>query len=373
MIRPAIYSISVVTCIFLGAGILFAYAMLKLHSFFKYLGLYLLMISVVSSIYVFVYLPGFVHIVRELMIIQRLLGLAAGAFLVRMMVSIKNGIMPRKLEIAVYVLMAVLFAIGLIDLLANIQLLFRDPPPIIHVGALFKIVYVPFSVISLIGACVLVIRAAAVLTNDNRRLIKIVIIGMLVLLPFQCMDLVQLVVKDDPYNEALFLYNPALLFYIGCIYLLLIEYIRIQTRYSQKTSGPKMSNKQTVECDEDRMLYEKIAAKIQSESLYTNPELSVDDVAKSFGQNKNDISRIINIHTGTNFKKFINRYRVNQMKIMLEDPAITASILELANRCGFNSKTSLNRVFFNLEKMTPREYRNTHNPCYIDRSSCSCL
>jgi len=357
-IRPAIYSTIAVTCIFLSTGIILSQKILKLHQFFRYLGMYLLSASFLSLVYAFVYLPTFREYIREVLIVRRLVGLITGYLLIRMILSIKNDSTVRRIATVIYGILALLFLVGVIDLVGDFQWLFRDPPPLIHIGPLYKLIYIPFSILSLTWACYFVLRAVKVLSPENRRLVRLLLFGLVFMLPFQIMDFVHLLIKKDPFNETVFLFNPAILILFIFIYVFIIEYVRIQSRYTGRRGKVKSGEVMTGFHDDDHEKYEHIVSAITDEKLYINPELTIEDIATRFGETQNTISRLINSQAGVNFKTLINQYRVNLMKEYLDDPSCTLSILELSKKCGFNSKTSLNRIFHLYENMTPREYRN---------------
>lgn len=360
-IRPAIYTTIAVTCIFLSTGIILSQRILKLHPFFRHLGMYLLSASFLSLMYAFVYLPTFREYIREVLIVRRLVGLITGYLLIRMIRAIRYDIFSRRMVLAIYSVLGVLFLVGVVDLVGNFQWLFYDPPPVIHVGMVYKVIYIPFSILSLAGAAFVVSRAVKTLSSENRRLARIPLFGLLFMLPFQIMDFINLLIKDDPFSEVVFLFNPAILVMFIFIYVFIIEFVRLQSRYMKKTKKVDSSEMILDDSDKNRETFEHIVSVITGEKLYTNTELTIDDIAARFGETRNTVSRLINTYAGVNFRTLINRYRVNLLKEYLDDTSCMLSILELSHKCGFNSKTSLNRIFQSIENVTPREYRKTGN------------
>ena len=70
------------------------------------------------------------------------------------------------------------------------------------------------------------------------------------------------------------------------------------------------------------------------------------------------LSQVINELTGDNFYTFINRYRVEAVKVMMADPQHRhRNLLALAFDAGFNSKSSFNRVFRQITGLTPSKCR----------------
>ena len=61
-----------------------------------------------------------------------------------------------------------------------------------------------------------------------------------------------------------------------------------------------------------------------------------------------------------NFTNFINEYRINAVIRHFENPDYNnITLLGIAYDCGFNSKTTFNRVFKKLTNKTPLEYKKS--------------
>ncbi|WP_294297475.1 AraC family transcriptional regulator [uncultured Chryseobacterium sp.] len=89
-------------------------------------------------------------------------------------------------------------------------------------------------------------------------------------------------------------------------------------------------------------------------------ELSLYTLAKDLNISANLLSQIINQNLGTNFYKFINSYRLKEVKKMLKDPSFHQySILGIAFEAGFNSKSTFNKIFKEETGMTPSEFRRS--------------
>lgn len=94
-----------------------------------------------------------------------------------------------------------------------------------------------------------------------------------------------------------------------------------------------------------------------SESPYLDPKLSLHKLSAITKMPTGKLSTIINQYGNQNFYDFINTYRVEAVKKMLQSSDMEVySILGIAEECGFNSKASFNRVFKKIEGMTPTAY-----------------
>jgi AraC-like DNA-binding protein len=71
------------------------------------------------------------------------------------------------------------------------------------------------------------------------------------------------------------------------------------------------------------------------------------------------LSELISRTYNESFFDFINRHRIEEIKLRIEDPAHDSySLLGIAMDCGFNSKSSFYTAFKKFTGITPSEYRN---------------
>ena len=104
----------------------------------------------------------------------------------------------------------------------------------------------------------------------------------------------------------------------------------------------------------------KITRLFGSEYLYTDTDLTLHDLAKQLDVTTHNISQTINSKAQQSFSDFVNAYRVEHLKQLLTDPTMQGyTILALGMESGFNSKSSLNRVFKQHTGMTPGAFRRT--------------
>ncbi|MEZ4984534.1 MAG: helix-turn-helix domain-containing protein [Saprospiraceae bacterium] len=102
---------------------------------------------------------------------------------------------------------------------------------------------------------------------------------------------------------------------------------------------------------------ETVKRLMEVEKAYLNPDLNLSDLAKMANMSRAELSEIINAGFQKNFNDFINMYRVEAFKKMLEeDKQKQLSLLGMAYECGFNSKATFNRVFKKLTNYSPTEY-----------------
>lgn len=105
---------------------------------------------------------------------------------------------------------------------------------------------------------------------------------------------------------------------------------------------------------------------MEFEDLYLDGKLSLKTLSSMLDITTHQLSEILNSRLNTNFRSFVNRYRINAAKkMLLENEDI--SILHTTLNCGFNSKTTFNTAFHALEGMTPTKFIE------INKKTCSGL
>ena len=106
--------------------------------------------------------------------------------------------------------------------------------------------------------------------------------------------------------------------------------------------------------------YDEIKDKIKSQELFKNPNLNLRNLATSLGVGEKELSKLINQHSGFNFYKFINQFRVNEFKKLMQSPKVNQlSILGLSQEAGFSSKSTFYTAFKAIEGTTPKEYEHS--------------
>lgn len=99
------------------------------------------------------------------------------------------------------------------------------------------------------------------------------------------------------------------------------------------------------------------AGEVEVRELWRDPEITLNSLARQLGTNTTYLSRALNDGLGVTFNAFINARRVEEVKRLLADPAVTAEILQIAIDSGFNSKASFNRAFAEFAGTPPSVYR----------------
>lgn len=87
-----------------------------------------------------------------------------------------------------------------------------------------------------------------------------------------------------------------------------------------------------------------IAETIETERLFLQQDLKINDIAKLLRTNRDYIYQAINVRMGMSFSEYINRLRVNYATQLMKDtPEMSTN--EVAFRSGFSSLASFYRNF----------------------------
>jgi len=109
---------------------------------------------------------------------------------------------------------------------------------------------------------------------------------------------------------------------------------------------------------EDIKLNKKLTEFMVNKKPYLNPELSLQEMCEHLEVTRHQLSAVINRHQEKNFYEFVNIYRINEVKNLMEHPENKAkNNYELAFDAGFNSKASFYRIFKQFTNQTPSSFR----------------
>lgn len=105
------------------------------------------------------------------------------------------------------------------------------------------------------------------------------------------------------------------------------------------------------------LMSQKLEVYIREKELYLNPKLSLPDLAVEMGTNRSYLSNCLNNELGVTFYDYINSFRLERAKSILENPDFEGSIEEMALMSGFNSVSTFRRSFHKKYGCTPSQYR----------------
>lgn len=127
-----------------------------------------------------------------------------------------------------------------------------------------------------------------------------------------------------------------------------------QENHESKYSRSTLNEKQVEELTNVVFQY------LKTKKPYLNPDYNLQMMAEDLNISRHKLSEAINNGQKKNFYKLINEFRVEEVKEMLGDPSFRHyTVLGVGMECGFNSKTSFNRIFKEETGLTPSEYKQT--------------
>jgi AraC-like DNA-binding protein/tetratricopeptide (TPR) repeat protein len=106
-------------------------------------------------------------------------------------------------------------------------------------------------------------------------------------------------------------------------------------------------------------LFNELRKVFFSQKLYLDPEINLKTVIRLLGTNRKYLYQAISENSDQNFRSFINRYRVEEAKRLMEEGLRSGkevNLYEMYTASGFNSAPSFYRAFKSITGLTPREY-----------------
>ncbi len=108
--------------------------------------------------------------------------------------------------------------------------------------------------------------------------------------------------------------------------------------------------------DHVKALYKELLDYMDESKPYLSANLMVTELAEALCLPAREMSRVINQMAGVSFLDFVNGYRLREAKKLLKVDK-NMNVLDVAMRCGFNSKSAFYQVFKKTTNMTPSAYR----------------
>ncbi|ROI06943.1 helix-turn-helix domain-containing protein [Chryseobacterium sp. G0240] len=170
-------------------------------------------------------------------------------------------------------------------------------------------------------------------------------------------------------------YDPrSLNFFINTVFLLVIYWVAYYS-LKQKEIYPleEKQRQELISIDDDSETEEvrrklisddellKIKGQLEkimdTQKPYLDSELNLIKLAEIVSVSTHHLSYVINTGFGKNFFQYVNEYRIEHAKKLLQNLDHKYSILGIAYESGFNSKTSFNTTFKKLTGQTPSEFK----------------
>jgi AraC-like DNA-binding protein len=96
-----------------------------------------------------------------------------------------------------------------------------------------------------------------------------------------------------------------------------------------------------------------------TKKMFLNPDLKMTDIVSEISLPRKQISQVINENLNDNFYNYINRYRIEESKRLLENIKFDRFSIEgIAKQSGFNSRSSFYAAFKNETGITPSQFQH---------------
>lgn len=102
----------------------------------------------------------------------------------------------------------------------------------------------------------------------------------------------------------------------------------------------------------------RLEAFMRDEKPHLNHLLNIETLANQLEVSPRALSQLINRYYECNFFEFVNRYRIEECRRLLEDESQSQlTMLDVMDSAGFNSKATFNTFFKKVVGKTPSQYR----------------
>lgn len=159
-------------------------------------------------------------------------------------------------------------------------------------------------------------------------------------------------------------WNSLILFFTFLIYFLGLKgYLQPDYSFSKEEIDLDNARQASLPSIKITETIEELEKVMELEKAFLNPKLSIHELSHELGISQKRLSVAINEHYGMNFRDFINKYRIDEVKSKLNsDEYKHMSILGIALECGFNSEASFYRIFKKNTGTSPKDYiQNSNN------------
>lgn len=169
------------------------------------------------------------------------------------------------------------------------------------------------------------------------------------------------------FQDFIYAYYPlrilttVLIYWLGYQAIIQLKLLNERKKLRNKLGFKIYNNNNNKEKDLDKkLLFDKINSIIDEEKLFTKPKLNVEYLANKVDINASKLSNIIKLYSNKNFNDFINDFRIDLSKEMLQNKDYkNYTITSIGLESGFNSKSNFYYTFKKHTGLTPTEYQKS--------------
>ena len=118
----------------------------------------------------------------------------------------------------------------------------------------------------------------------------------------------------------------------------------------------KTSKEEFLHYHDDKELL-RLKALFETDKIYLKPRLTMNELAEELNLPTRYLSNLISRYHQTDFRNFVNAYRVKEAIERIKDPKEShKTLLAIAMESGFSSKSSFNQIFKTFTGQKPSDY-----------------
>lgn len=187
--------------------------------------------------------------------------------------------------------------------------------------------------------------------EDNLRFLYFFVLG------FSLIFLTRVVQYLAVLLESSWLYTFDFLFRIIAIGIVIYTLsIRLIITYARNRTKTR-SNKSNIKPRSEHLL-----SRIHEDKKYLDKNITLEKLASFYGIDSKTLSATIKEHNKSNFNDYINSLRLEHFMFLIENLEHEKyTLLALAEKSGFNSKATFNRVFKKRYLVSPSTYIKQHS------------
>ena len=153
-----------------------------------------------------------------------------------------------------------------------------------------------------------------------------------------------------------YLYMVGTITFSVVFYCLILFLLSKKNRESIFQDIPEKYASKKIEDAEANNLIAQLIVLAKEKQLYKNPDVKLKDFSSEIHISTHKLSQLLNDNLGKSFASFINEYRIEESKNLLQENN-NYTLEAIGFEAGFSSKSSFYATFKKLVGLTPAEYK----------------
>jgi len=166
-------------------------------------------------------------------------------------------------------------------------------------------------------------------------------------------------------SQAITAISWLMIFFFFLAFNLLTFQLAPESQFVVDSIEPDRESKPTPQlqlAESDLVLMRELDRRMLEEKFFTEPELTIGQLAELLSVQEYKLRVIINRELGyKNFNQFLNNYRINEACSLLEKKSKHRNISIVAQEVGYGSLSTFNQAFKKLKGETPSEFKTSHS------------